>query len=89
MRFKVTTLVKLSGNFSLKKSSVPETCLSVLLPHLRKSLWMFFFCYSLAHETGRNMEMSHSLVEVVFACLHALPVHVGTDSRRDVLGKSH
>lgn len=49
----------------------------------------FFFCYSLAHETGRNMEMSHSLVEVVFACLHALPVHVGTDSRRDVLGKSH
>lgn len=36
-----------------------------------------FFCYNLAHGTGRNMEMSCSLVEEIFACLHALPVHVG------------
>lgn len=42
MRFKVTTLVKLSGNFSLKKPNVPETCLSILLPHLREPLWVFF-----------------------------------------------
>lgn len=36
MRLEVTSFGKLSGDISLKKSNLPETSLSILLPHLRK-----------------------------------------------------
>lgn len=70
MRFEVTTLVKLRGNFSLK-SQMWLKPVFLFCFHISGSIYGCFFCYNLACETGRNMEMSHSWMEEVCACLHA------------------